>query len=812
MTIQIGIIGCGAIAEFHIRAIQSRSDCRIVACCDTNLGAAQRCAKRFQIPLALRNPSDLLAIEDLHLVAICVPPKWHLELLLDALKRGLHVIIEKPLATTLLDADTAVSASLDGDRLLGVALIHRYQPAYAIARDLIQSNAIGDVKSVEFRAGRHMYSDDRFVQPAQNPRGWLVDPEVAGGGMLMSSSIHFLSVIQYVLNDPVAIGVEGHVREAHPAAFSSIEDDVELNIELAGGIQVSYVESWTTDVPLRITISGADGRISIDANSSDGLSLQIASRSRIPKPYDALAGSFITPQQLSALKPTPEFFTGLWEDMIEGIGSSSPCTRLPSLIHARNLQAIVEAAYSAEEVNAKAPVHWRNDVPSHNSDGGESSDSIPGEHHDNAQLSAQESPSRHVMPGRRSLLPFIFGLVACQGATVNIAPLVMGVVAQTFPESQASLGLLQTSFMAGGIMSLLVSGYVTDFIYSAKSGTIAVIGMVTGLVLLGLATTFPQVVFAIGLIGLGNAWILAVYSSVIAASFQDVQQRMFMWATAAFALTAAIGNYATGFSLARVPNWQLLCLALGVGIAIIWMLVLATAYKDLTTIARQLAAQRARGYNASRSVWDALTTYLCSGLLDRWVLWLLGFLVILDNLAGGGSVTWTAQLFRQDYGINEEQASVMIAASALGVFIGRVLLGAFVCGKFTDLAVLGCCYAGAVIGYALLLLTSNFYLGVALCFLCGALMSAQAPTMYSLAVTKFGNRAATAIPLIDAIGLIGSFMGPAIVGALADRNGLREVLWFIPATGILFVAIVLIWDLRDRANQSQIASHSPIQS
>jgi predicted dehydrogenase/MFS family permease len=811
MTIHIGIIGCGAIAEFHIRAIQSRSDCRIVACCDTNIDAAQRCAERFQIPLALCNSSDLLNIEDLHLVAICVPPKWHLELLLDAMTRGLHVMIEKPLAITLLDADTAVNASLNGGLLLGVALIHRYKPAYAVARDLIQADVIGNVKSVRFHFGRDMYSDDRFLLPEQNPRSWLVDPSVAGGGLLMSSSIHFLSVIQYILDDPIVTGVAGHVREVHPGAFSSIEDDVELNIELTNGIQVSYLESWTTDVPLSLSFEGDNGQISIFADSFGGLSLRAASGRRMPKPFDALDGGVITSQQLSALKRDPEFFSGLWQDMIDGISSPLPNPRLPSLVHARNVQSIVEAAYRAEEAGEKIPVHWRNEFPLPN--GPRSVCSISVDQHAVPPNSPQESPSSGILvPNRNSLLPFVFGLVALQGLTVNLAPVVMGVVARTFPVSEASLGLLQTSFMAGGIFSLLISGYVTDLIQSAKSGTIAVTGMVMGLILLGVASTFTQVVLAIGLIGLGNAWILAAYSSVIAACFQDIQQRMFMWATAAFALSAAIGNYAMGFSLARMPSWQWIFLALGFGVALIWAIVLARGFKSLTIIARQLTAQQVSGNTSSRSLWDAITTYVCSGLLDRRVLWLLGFLVILDNLAGGGSVTWTAQLFRQDYGIDEEQASVMIAASALGVFIGRVFLGAFVSGKFSDLSVLGCCYAGAVISYTLLLLISNFYLGVALCFLSGALMSAQAPTMYSLAVTKFGNRAATAIPLIDAIGLIGSFMGPAIVGTLADRNGLHTVLWFIPAIGILFVAIVLVWDLRERVNKSTIARLSMIES
>src|SRR4051812_48035238 len=125
------------------------------------------------------------------------------------------------------------------------------------------------------------------------------------------------------------------------------------------------------------------------------------------------------------------------------------------------------------------------------------------------------------LPDRRPLLAFIFALVTFQGMTINLVPVAMGVVARSFPVSNASLGLLQSSFMAGGIFSLLISGYVTDFIRQARSATFAVATLVAGLLLLGSAISFFQVLVAAGLIGVGNFWILSAYSSVIADFFQE---------------------------------------------------------------------------------------------------------------------------------------------------------------------------------------------------------------------------------------------------------------------------------------------------
>jgi predicted MFS family arabinose efflux permease len=180
------------------------------------------------------------------------------------------------------------------------------------------------------------------------------------------------------------------------------------------------------------------------------------------------------------------------------------------------------------------------------------------------------------------------------------------------------------------------------------------------------------------------------------------------------------------------------------------------------------------------------------------MLWLLGFMVALENLGASCGVTWTAQLLREEYGINDAQAGAVLSAMALGVFLGRLLLGTFVSSKFSDWSVLGACYAGAVITYSTLLLVSNYFLCLALFFVWGALVAAQAPTMYAIASAKFGSRAATAISLMDAIGSLGSFMGPTLLGKLADRSNLHFALWLVPAIGTIFVMIVCCWKLFDR--------------
>ena len=101
-----------------------------------------------------------------------------------------------------------------------MALVHRYLPSYPLLRDLIQAGAIGPVLQTRFSLGCDMYGDSRFRTPKRDPRSWLVDRDVAGGGILMSSSIHFLSTVSFVLGDPGTRRVDATVRRLHADALS----------------------------------------------------------------------------------------------------------------------------------------------------------------------------------------------------------------------------------------------------------------------------------------------------------------------------------------------------------------------------------------------------------------------------------------------------------------------------------------------------------------------------------------------------------------------------------------------------------------
>lgn len=358
--IRVGVIGCGRIAEDHVLGLLRHRDVAVVACADVRIAAAERFADRFRIPHFGVDGGGLLRRHDIDAVVICMPPKWHAEYAIQALGEGKHVLIEKPLAMNLAEADGIVDAALAGDRVVGVAFVHRYVPAYRALARLVRAGAIGRVRQARLRLGTSMYRDSRFARPHSDPRSWLVDPDVAGGGILMASTGHHLSVLTHLLGDVKATRVTARVRHLHPRAFFGIEDDVDLWVDLEGGGELVVHDSWATDEPCVVGLAGECGQLTAQGptwtkltllGGGDGFALAAAGDAEAPKPGELPAAS--------AADIGRRIFFDLADDFLESVRRGRPVPSLPDVLHARNIQAILTAAYRSGRDPAANTVDWR---------------------------------------------------------------------------------------------------------------------------------------------------------------------------------------------------------------------------------------------------------------------------------------------------------------------------------------------------------------------------------------------------------------------------------------------------------------------
>ena len=141
--IGIGVIGAGFMGMLHARAFSQLPDARVVAVSDPALKEGPRLPGRGE-PLELyADHTELLRRKDIQAVVIASPEKVHRQAVEDAAAAGIHVLLEKPIATTLADADAIIRASHRGAAKLMMAHILRYDVRYAQVKSAIQRGVIG---------------------------------------------------------------------------------------------------------------------------------------------------------------------------------------------------------------------------------------------------------------------------------------------------------------------------------------------------------------------------------------------------------------------------------------------------------------------------------------------------------------------------------------------------------------------------------------------------------------------------------------------------------------------------------------------
>jgi predicted dehydrogenase len=143
-AVGIGILGFGAFATFAAQQFAQVPGAALRYIAGTHREASLACAKRFGLA-DVEGADALFAMPDVHLVYIATPPFLHYEQARGALRAGKHVIVEKPLAVTMAQADELVSLSRDTRRLLVTNLMQRYNPLFSQIKALVDSKLLGDV-------------------------------------------------------------------------------------------------------------------------------------------------------------------------------------------------------------------------------------------------------------------------------------------------------------------------------------------------------------------------------------------------------------------------------------------------------------------------------------------------------------------------------------------------------------------------------------------------------------------------------------------------------------------------------------------
>ncbi|MCZ8520873.1 MULTISPECIES: Gfo/Idh/MocA family protein [Paenibacillus] len=195
--LKVAVIGTGAISRAHIEAyLQFPERCRIVAVSDIYKDKAEARIAEFGLSeaKAVEDYKELLP-EDIDLVSVCTPPYTHAPIAVDCLRAGKHVLVEKPMASSLQECDEMNSAARESGRILSVVAQNRFTTPMMKLKAVLDSGLMGPVVHAQvdsFWWRGHCYYD----------LWWRGTWEKEGGGCTLNHAVHHIDAFLWMMGPP----------------------------------------------------------------------------------------------------------------------------------------------------------------------------------------------------------------------------------------------------------------------------------------------------------------------------------------------------------------------------------------------------------------------------------------------------------------------------------------------------------------------------------------------------------------------------------------------------------------------------------
>jgi predicted dehydrogenase len=253
--LRLGIIGCGAVTqEYHLPALEHVKELECVLLVDSDIKRASESALRFKIPDVSDDPADAFGNVDLVLVA--TPNTLHAPMSVDFLEKGIHVLCEKPMATSLDEANRMIQASESGKALLGVGMVRRTFRSLKKVKSLLESGELGMPKVFLMQEG------SAYNWPLRSHS--LFDVKQSAGGAFLSKGIHMLDTAIWFF------GPDFEVESYYDDSYGGTEANANARLgfrstagEVEGVVEVSY----TRNLGNRLMIEFERGSVVVDISS-----------------------------------------------------------------------------------------------------------------------------------------------------------------------------------------------------------------------------------------------------------------------------------------------------------------------------------------------------------------------------------------------------------------------------------------------------------------------------------------------------------------------------------------------------------------
>ena len=363
--LRIGIIGCGGIANSHMRAYLTMPDVEIVAGCDIVPGRAAEYMKRHGVVGAKTDYKDhreMLADKSLQLdaVSVCTYNRQHAPCAIDALNAGVNVLLEKPLCVTMDEAYAIQEAEKKSGKVLSIGFQPRFDANMQMIKKIVQSGELGDIYYIQTGGGR------RRGIPIGNDASFIRD-DTAGIGAMGDIGCYSLDMVLNAIGYPKPLTVTGYksdffgkdpnycryvqMNDPSLAEKFGVDDFAAGFIRLEGGIILDFRISWAINIDTHgdTLILGTKGGLRIP--STDCWNGTVGGPMKIYKEVSGEQTCLTVP-----IIKEPEGSPNLWQKKIRTFldavktGGEAPVPISQIIINQAIIAGIIDSAAQGREV------------------------------------------------------------------------------------------------------------------------------------------------------------------------------------------------------------------------------------------------------------------------------------------------------------------------------------------------------------------------------------------------------------------------------------------------------------------------------
>ncbi|MFW6308601.1 MAG: Gfo/Idh/MocA family protein [bacterium] len=256
----VAIIGCGNIFGVHAEAVQKYKNAELKAVVDIKKEKAVKAAAKYDCSY-FTDYQEMLKEKEIDVVHICTPHYLHAPMSIDSLKAGKHVLVEKPMAENLDNAQKMIEVkNRHPEQHLGIVFQNRYNTTSQKARQLIQKGELGKLKGIKGIVTWYR-NDDYYLQDE-----WRGKWETEGGGVLINQAIHTLDLVQWLGGELEAVKGNFDTRVIESI---EVEDTADATLFFKDDKKGIFFASncFSTNSPVEIEIHGEEGLLKLQNNN-----------------------------------------------------------------------------------------------------------------------------------------------------------------------------------------------------------------------------------------------------------------------------------------------------------------------------------------------------------------------------------------------------------------------------------------------------------------------------------------------------------------------------------------------------------------